>query len=268
MAKIGPFFKLNGAHLNALRDGEGLDTQVLEREMIQNNGGIDLSAQFTSSIPGMGEETFRFFVPHFKREYDNRNVREREMSKTLRKYSQISGPCSMKVDSTDELLEHMLVGYEVAHFHYILGKKHNMRGMFPRYCCGTSSRSVALSLMDFNYPNAAYAYSHRYDHGYVILPFVMANESIKGSIVVDPTYDQLWNSDKGRNAVFVKLGSEWEYKTDWKKGANLFPDDISSMDIFREAGSIVDWDEGYRDVRKYFARAFANPVYAGAKRSQ
>ena len=127
----------------------------------------------------------------------------------------------MIVNSTKELADHMSIGYQIAHFNYILGTQRNTA--FPNGFCGVSSRGVTLSLIKFGYPNAAYAYSKAYDHGYSILPFVFSQADMNGIIIIDPTSDQLWDDKKLRNAVFLKLGTTWEYCTDWEREQTYFP---------------------------------------------
>jgi len=250
------FIRLNNI-APELRDGFGLDTLVLEQEMVSTNGGIDLSRIDSGKISS--DEYYRLFVPYFfggSNSPDNKKILE-----LANKYSAIISPCSMSLDSIEELSEHMSVGYQVAHFHYILGKKHNLRRSFPRMCCGMSSRSVMLSLIKSGYPNAAYAYSNRHDHGYVILPFVFEKENIQGTIVIDPTFDQLWDDDRKRNAVFIKLGLKWEYKTDWKNGGDLFPDRVCSIDILRKtSGNTAGIYYFHREGEKYLKKAFSNQI--------
>jgi len=244
-----------------LRDGEGLDTLVLEQEMIGNNGGLDLSKLDPEQI--VGDDLYELFVPHFWNGKGKRG--EEKVIELTNRYPDIKKPCSMSLSSAEELFKHMSIGYQVAHFHYILGKKHNLKGSFPRMCCGLSSRNVMLSLMEFGYPNATYAYSNSGGHGCTILPFVIergwTRRSIKGTIVIDPTSDQLWDKPGVRNAVFLKLGKKWEYRTDWRGGADLFPDEFCSIDVVREIPNDLEKKKYSRhEAKDYFRKAFSNPV--------
>jgi hypothetical protein len=240
-----------------VRDGMSLDTAVLEEEMKLYNGGIDLSTLDPEHSQG-DERLFKQYVPVFgiKDVYSTKNI-----LKTANKYPDIDGPCAMSLKDTSELEEHMIIGYQTAHFHYILGRKHNLRGSFPRLCCGVSSLSIMMSLMTVGYPNAAYAYSKTCDHGYVILPFIIRNENILGSILIDPTSNQLWKAENIRNAVMIKIGTEWEYRADWQNGGNMFPDRICSIDIMRKAPEDISETAYYhKDARVYLTEAFNNPV--------
>ncbi len=233
--------------------------------MWSNNGRIDLNN--ISSRQRIDEEVCRSYVPHF---FGGRHPPNRyTILNLVNRYPGVSGPCSMNVDSIEELAGHMAAGYQVSHFHYILGKKYDLKGSFPNWCCGTSSRSVVLSLIEFGYPNATYAYSRRFDHGYVLLPFVLEKEGVTGSIVIDPTYDQLWKRPHGRNAVFIKLGVMWSYRTDWKKGGDLFPDNLCSIDTMRlTPDDISDLDYYHKYGIDFFEEAFANPLPVGYRISK
>jgi len=168
----------------------------------------------------------------------------------------------MSLASIDELTAHMLLAYQVSHFHYILGKREPLKGTFPYQCCGPSARSVMMSLIHFGFPNAAYGYSDNNDHGYTILPFVMESRKIQGVVVVDPTSDQLWKTEHPRNAVFIKLGVRWEYITNWEEGADLYPDLVCSFDLLKSKPNmdISDSFEYHPDAEQYFLEAFSNPV--------
>ncbi len=257
------FFNLKLPEMK-ISDGFELDTLVLEEQMEKNNGNVSLREFEEGYYPYLDkiDDSLRKFVPYFK------VYKSKEIKALANKYN-ISSPCSMVVKSEDELLEHMSMGYQVAHFNYILGKKHKLKdGSFPKLCCGISSIHVALSLIELGYPNAVYAYSQRHDHGYVVLPFVFENKTFKGVIVVDPTSDQLWNNKKIRNATFIKLGAKWEYKTDWRGGKNLFPDRLYSIDIMKKTPEVFDYDSYPAeacDGEFFFNKAFTNQIRIGGK---
>ncbi len=251
------FFRLGSIAPLSLRDGFRLDTRALELEMMTNNGGVDLSRIDSSGI--LGDQEYRKYVPHFFTDDDS--VTKEKVSSIVNKYPNITAPCSMALESIQELEECLGEGYQVAHFHYILGKKHNLKGKFPQMCCGLSSRNLMLSLIELGYPNATYAYSNCYDHGYTVLPFVLKKESISGTVLIDPTFDQLWKKPSARNAVFIKLGTKWEYITDWANGGNLFPDNVCAIDTLRKSPETIGWFRNYhKSGEKYFQQAFANPI--------
>ncbi len=253
---IGYLAELSNIGNPELKDGYKLDSLALEKEMVYNNGGIDLSNIDTEHLGP--DRTYKKLVPHFSKH--GWYLKEDVLS-TANKYPEIKKPCSMSLESLDELASHMATGYQVSHFHYILGRKHNLKGSFPHFCCGLSSRNVMLSLIELGYPNATYAYSDVNDHGYVLLPFVFEKENINGSIVIDPTYDQLWNKPAERNAVFVKLGSVWEYKTDWANKGDLYPTKSCSIATLRKIPkNLTRFRRYHRGGESFFRKAFSNPV--------
>lgn len=255
------FFQLNSIHTLQLKDGAGLDALLLEKEMKKYNGGIDLSK--INSIDIKDTAVYRQFVPYYYDVYAS-PIKEEILSLT-EKYPDVVGPCSMSINSLEELYTHISIAYQISHFHYILGKRNNMRGSFPNLCCRPSSRNIQFSLMEFGYSNVACTYSKNY-HGYTILPFILEKENIQGTIVVDPTSDQLWSLsnkqyDVKRNAVFIKLGDEWSYSCDWKDGKDLFPDYICSIDILRKnPNDVSDENNYYVGGKEYLQKAFSNPI--------
>ena len=179
--------------------------------------------------------------------------------KIVNKYPSIQTPCSMLVNSTDELEGHMSRIYQMSHFHYILGKKYIGDSDFPNGRCKVATVNLTLSSIKNEYANASYAYSDKWDHGYTIFPFVFKG-AIPGVVIADPTSDQLYsNQSKPRNSVFIKLGLKWKYKTDWANGKNLFPQRIASIDVIR-ANSQMFFKFGHMNIRKYFETAFSNQI--------
>jgi len=259
------FFKLKNISKPKSVNGFSLDTELLEKEMTPLNGGIDLKRLSNAVLYQIAgdDELLRKYVPFFQ------TFGMADLKKMADKYP-ISKPCAMSVDSLDELAEHMAIGYQVAHFHYILAKKHYMKKersnqKFPDGCCGMSSMNVAMSLMSLGYPNSSYAYTSDFDHGYVVLPFVLNNTNLKGSIIIDPTSDQLWKDRRERNAVFLRTGSKWEYRTEWRGGADLFPTRVFSIDVIKINHNLRfdEYDDYpfYASIGGYFfQRAFDNPV--------
>ncbi len=252
-----------------IEDGMSLDTVVLEQEIQDHNGGINIADPHQNYV--IQEKFLRQFVPHFYNEYTDPTGKE--ILTIIDRYKDITGPCSILVDSVQDIQDLMTIGYQVAHFHYILGKKHNLKGKFPRGCCGVSSRNVILSLIEMGYPNAAYLYSNNTDdHGYVALPFVFKNKDIQGSVIIDSTSDSLClDKINTRNDVFIKLGTKWEYTSN---GTNLFPIKICAIDTLKEISEsihlvgILDDFYSHENGEEYFKKAFANPLPIPINREQ
>jgi hypothetical protein len=165
----------------------------------------------------------------------------------------------MHVGSIEELQKHMMVAYLISHFYYLRAKRFNSD--YPHLWCGRAGRDNATRLMEIGYPNAIYAYDSCDDHAYVLLPFVFNGGEIKGSILSDPTSEQCWDNIPLRNALSIKLGSEWEYKTDWGGGADLFPNRLCSIDVIkRKKGDTGDHSSFNYDGKKVLEQAFSNIV--------
>jgi hypothetical protein len=237
-----------------------LDTLCMEEQMREKNGGWRLDK--ISSGTTIDEKHCRTYVPHFPGKVEIRDPKS--VKTTVSRYRNIKGPCSMSVDSFEEVADHISVAYQVAFYHYALAKRYNVRapggGNFPTGCCGPSSRTVTLSLIEFGYPNAAVAVSSKYVHAYPVIPFIVGPKGIQGSIIIDPTFDQMWDDTKMRNAVFVKWGSTWEYQTDWSDGANLFPDRICSQDIIRKNPFMDEMVKYHKGGKRFLEKAYANPI--------
>jgi hypothetical protein len=249
------FFELESMPELLELEEQELDTLVLEQEMMHNNGGLWLETLKRDDVLHHADIA-RKFVPLF-------SLYEPAIVKQLAaKFPTINTPNSMLISSYDELLQHMAIGYQVAHFHYILGKKHYSG--FPDGRCGMSAMNVALSLLNFGYSNVAFVYNNKLDHCYDLLPFVFKNTKIQGSILIDPTSDQLWKDESHRNSIIIKLGTTWEYKSEWAEGKNLFPDRIFSIDIMKSKPNACsdygDFPAKARNCEKYLKRAFENPV--------
>ncbi len=177
----------------------------------------------------------------------------------------VSQPCAMILDGEEDLWEHMRTVYEVACCHYLLAEKHDPQ--FPDSRCSVSSRNVAFSLLAQGYPNAMVASTYQHDHSYVLLPFVLGEET--GVILADPTSDQLWQQRQPKNYV-AAFGPDWSYCTHWHEGADLFPDVfITAAEVRRFVESSKSFWKFLlnRDVwvpqrngRKFLRKAWANPI--------
>ncbi|TKJ16929.1 hypothetical protein CEE44_00125 [Candidatus Woesearchaeota archaeon B3_Woes] len=115
-------------------DGISLDTVVLEQEMQTNNGGVDIADPYQNYV--IQEDFLRQFVPHFFTDESNPDCSENLA--IANKYPDITSPCSILVDSVQDVQDIMAIGYQVAHFNYILGKKHNQEP----FLCFDSNKNV------------------------------------------------------------------------------------------------------------------------------
>ncbi len=237
-------FNLETSKLASLTNEYFLNTTALETEM-EKNTGIKLTSPNFLNIEN---KLLLQHVPFFEVRDSNK------INKVTDKYDSINSPCSMIVNSIDELSEQMFKVYEISYYHYVLGKKNYPN--FPQLCCGESTKNVVLSLLDAGFPNAAYVISG-IDHAYAVLPFVFEKEKVKGTLIVDPTYDQLEFSNNMRNAVFIKLGENWEYK-DPLTNKDLSPKVVCSIDSIKKS-ALYDI-RGHHDGKNFFKKAFENPV--------
>ncbi|MBN2095683.1 MAG: hypothetical protein JW727_06540 [Candidatus Aenigmarchaeota archaeon] len=256
MAGKVEFPPLKAAKIADISDSAGFNTLALEREMVAYNGGINLS-HIKTLWRHDGKLQLKY-VPCFKAD----ELYEKGLLETAELYPSIDGPCSMIINSKEELEEVMSKCYQVSHHHYILGKRHNLKGLFPKDCCGTSSRSVAFSLMEHGFPNAAFGYSLKAGHGYVLLPFVTKDEGIEGCVITDPTYNQSDAVDPWvRNPVFIKLGSKWKDTTEWGDNDNMFPQYVLGLDVLKESPPRIDSLAYYWNIGSlYLGNAFSNPI--------
>ncbi len=189
-------------------------------------------------------------------------------------YENINGPCSMTVNTKDELEQHVLNAYQISYAHYAVACKDWMTSIdgygnityFPVLCCNVSGINLMLSLMAFRYPNASFVYSDHGNHCYTIMPFKYKEKN--GIILVDPTSDQLWPNieKKPRNMVSVYLLNDkntWEYKTDWSDGVDLFPSSamhIGNLKKHHSKKRFLDDDRCYDCIEPTLEKAFANPI--------
>ncbi|MFW6311478.1 MAG: hypothetical protein ACOC1K_04505 [Nanoarchaeota archaeon] len=185
---------------------------------------------------------------------------------SLINHETINEPCSMNLDSVDDLKHHINVGHSAAIKNYELGKLNNMNDSFPFFCCGTSSRNLLLSFFHLGYSNVVYANNEAYDHSYILLPFVLKDENVKGSILIDPTYKQLDLFSNKNVETTIKLGCSWEYKTPWRHYEDLYPDHICSIDVVKEIKNKFHFkNKYYKDGVDFFKKAFNNPLYVNVK---
>lgn len=251
-------------------DGAFLDSSLLEDEMRRYNGNVDFS--YLSQCSSFDKDMMDRFLPmrsgeripdsKYRKVFDLKDVES-----IIDRYSGHTGPCSLRIDSIEELAEHMLSAYVTSHFYYIYGKTRNIKGTFPQNCCGVSSRSVMLSMMYNGNPAATSVYSTK-DHFYGHIPFVM--NDIEGTIIVEPTWDQM--SKEGiRNKVSVRLGSRWEHIAVWGGVRHdFFPDYVVNHEVLKKLQCTVFDDtfdfcsrtkeKFYGNTQGYLEMAYANPV--------
>lgn len=247
-----------------------LFTPFYEEEMSRIFSKVNLSD--IESIKRIKDEEIKNYqnlVPHFNL-YGQERDRE-ALEKIVKKYKSVDGPCSMQLNKAEDLAEHMLRVYQVLYAHYVLAIKNNMNNIyfsFPYKCCGKSAINVMFSLIELGYPNAAYVQNFKLDHSYVILPFIIRRTGKKGTIVADPTSDELWKNTKikPRNNVFLTPRENLEYLTKWKNKENLFPKRISSLCHIETAylsknNNHKARNKNYMEGSNYLKKAFSNPVY-------
>ena len=162
-------------------------------------------------------------------------------------------PSAMFYKGTAELMRDVLIMYQLSYFHYLLGKKNEMKDSFPKYCCGISCHNLVVSLWEAGIISATMIYCRSYDHAYLIIPFILNNPVAKGVILLDPTSDQLMfrPNEKVRNDIKVFCEKNWRYETDWEDGNNLYPDVVEISSCYGRE----DVDYG-----KYLKTALKNPV--------
>lgn len=194
--------------------------------------------------------------------------------KMLKEYGDFPGFSSMKLESFDEVFDHVDTIYSLMYAHYVLGK--NSGNRFPYKECCPSAQNLMVASVVGGYPNASVLYDDFDDHCYVGFPFLLNDE--KGLIIADPTSDQLWKRKVSpRNSIFVVKDGDWGYKSDWPcrknlnkkdcgkfpKGAELYPDCFVNLDSFqRRKGS---WCNYNYDIDDFFEKVFENSFEFGRK---
>ncbi len=189
--------------------------------------------------------------------------------KIIKRYDKIPGFCSMLLENNTDIFRHSKIIYEISYNHYVFGKESDMRSdqdcKFPSGCCGRSAKNLFLSLMEKGYVNSSFLYNPFQNHAYVGLPFVVKENNKTGFIISDPTSDQLFDCEerKIRNNLFVVYGTKWEYKTDWKCGADLYPfasNNSKFSNLYTLRGDVDPSINEVQDMEKFFCEVFKNPV--------
>jgi hypothetical protein len=244
------------AHLDELADFS-LFPFPYEMELALTNGSLDLSSTLKEVDHGTLAD-YRKMHPFFHHGYAERD--DYTIKDLIKKSGSLPEPSSMEICSNRELVQHMLFSYHLSYANYVLGKNSDSSSQFPKRQCGISSRNIFLSLLHYGYMNAAFA-SAAIDHAYVILPFVFGYNA--GSIVIDPTSDQLWDTHKVRNHVFLRLGAFWEYRSEYDSyRSNMFPRHVMNVGTLKKVFpcDVDDIQDKflYRDGSRYLKKAFKN----------
>lgn len=164
------------------------------------------------------------------------------------------GPTAMFYENVVDMQKSIFLMYQLSYAHYILGKYNKMRDEFPNNCCGRSARNLVAAFWEAGIVSAIMVYDSPDDHAYVLVPFVLESlNSTKGVILVDPTSDQLTKNrkEKIRNNTIIFTEVDWEYRSDWQEGSNLYP---SRVELSASYGS------EHTNYRRYIEEAFVNPV--------
>ncbi|MDP7180400.1 MAG: hypothetical protein QF824_03975 [Candidatus Woesearchaeota archaeon] len=255
------YFRLTRPGFDEIREFS-LDTSVLEAEITAQTGyGLDPQIGPVAWSDGSDLERYEDLVPEFAKAESISPNRIKvgfhtiDLQRMVEEHEDELAPHAMEVRNVKELEDHMLKAYQVAYANYVRGKR-NYGSSFPDKSCGISSSNVMLSLIELGYTNALFVANSEYDHSYVVLPFVMKDSGYKGVIVVDPASEQLWSEESGkpRNAVFVREGSDWDYKTMWAgEGQELETDEGQRRNLFPE--TFV----GLKDVGRYLDEEDLDP---------
>lgn len=141
-------------------------------------------------------------------------------------YKEIRNPICMLYRTEAELMYTVGKIYQLMYFHYFLGRNKAMKNSFPKYCCGISSYNLTLALWQSGTVAAVSTYNRSEDHAYVIVPYYIKETDRRGVILADPTSDQLYvdQARQVRNYIAILPPGDWEYVTDWKNKADLYPE--------------------------------------------
>ncbi len=262
-----PFFSLPDFDLNNGISDFILDSEFYEKEIGKING-LELDLITKNSIPKKDYLRYEELNPvHYEKNSKELLKLLAEEAKEFRK------PFSKKVKDIKELKQDVIAIHQVAYAHYVIAKQNSISNgyRFPKNCCGLSSRGVTTSLWLHGFLNAgsACAVSKGWNHGYVILPFVMEKPSFKGVIIIDPTSDQfnLIEGEHKKNLTLIKEGTSWQYYNNNPLQADMFPKSIFYMGLLNDPNNIdlvgrisQDTYSYFQDVEKFLKLAYANPI--------
>ncbi|MFZ2253104.1 MAG: hypothetical protein WAW13_02935 [Minisyncoccia bacterium] len=226
-----------------------IDSHSLENQMDEHLGWALREVGLGRGEPEQ-VEICRRYLKHFFFDYPSGISIAQQIEKNFRPHS---NPVCMWYETTDELIEHIGIIYQLMYFHYFLGRHHQMKNSFPSYCCGVSTRNLTFALWEAGIVAAVSTYNDSHDHAYTIVPFVVHQTGQKGVILADPTSDQLHHAanKKVRNHLAILPPKDWEYVADWGDGANLYPKRV-------EVSTCYGIDK--RDYEAYLDLAFLKPA--------
>lgn len=214
-----------------------------------------LECKLSCTPRGIGEKQLNI-CKALMRQYSNNGGEDDYYFSDLGRYFFGNGlkPSAMFYQDISSMFEAIILMYQIAYAHYILGKYNRMRnGNFPYWCCGISTRNLLASFWEVGIISAIKVQNECYDHSYIIVPFFLKNPESTGVIIIDPTSDQLIEDEekKVRNLMIITTKERWSYITDWKCGADLYPQHvgISACDGVNKV-----------EYHNYLKQALQNPV--------
>ncbi|MFO8016872.1 MAG: hypothetical protein R6U32_07270 [Candidatus Woesearchaeota archaeon] len=247
-----------------------------EEDIASKNGGLDISSRENVIMADSRiVRHYRSMMEAYVRAEDK--VPAGTARDILDENQWMQEPAAARLKNHKELERLALKAYHAMYANYVVCSADRTNKTFPLKCCGESTVNVLMMLWREGIPHAAYASNNQWDHGYVIIPFRTMRPRKEGTIMADPTSDQLWEDGGPRNAVSVflkhRMTVRWQYMTDWKKHKdyegrkNLFPDEVISMlsmhAYFREhdVKEHLDFSE-LRTIKaeEYLKRSYDNPV--------
>lgn len=267
-----PFFNLPEIGLEDKIDGFFLDTERYEEEMAQRNGGLYLKSIPRGSISGEDIARYEKLVPYHMEMHSPDLLKD--VVGLAKKHPK---PFAKVVKNVKELERDILMTYQIGYAHYVIAKHYGFEygRKFPNGCCGPAGRGCMVTLWTHGFLNAAYALYGRdifkFNHGYVVLPFVMEEPEFKGVMIMDPTSDQLSkvNGKIRRNLVAIKQGLDWSYKMRflWFPGPEMFPYMALHLGVLTKEkaieidGNITTEESLYFQGGKQFLKeAYSNPT--------
>ena len=243
--------KRNGSLMSApfrLQGEIDIDTRYVDVGALEAQMDGFLGCALANISLGQGEDQVEICERHI-RNYSNNSIPNDTFSRIAQEcFDENKVPSTMFYRDIADFTEDIFTMYQLSYLHYILGKNRRMKGEFPSYCCGLSSNNLIVALWEAGILAAIVARSETYDHTYLVVPFFIQSEMREGVVLIDPTSDQLINDPKKkiRNAIHVLPARDWEYRTDWKRETDLYPEWVthSSYSAFR-SGS---YDEYLREA--------------------
>lgn len=218
------------------------------------------------SVDNLNSTQLNKLVPYFSTESSKNRI---PLELLVKRYS--NGVSSMLLENQDDLFKHLLNLQKISLAHYKLGKSHKMKSNFPYECCGLTSHNINIALLENGYGNSMSSYCSKFDHAYNILPFVIKDSDKKGVILLDGTSEQLWDnleeSKKPKSLISVFFSNEWEYITNWRSSANLYPNMLSTIETIEteleRSGHYEIWlgnTERLKSIKGEIKKSWKNPI--------